>query len=169
MKVILSFLVGVLVLSSNAFSQKQLIVLKRGSVVAHFTEGQYFKCVLRKSHRHTEGHILELSDFSMITSSDTIKFQDIEKIDMRKQRASIGWSSGVGGFMFLGGLLYLGIDQLNAAIGIHSSDLTPAQLYPPVIISAVGAALVFIRPRYKHVGLGYYFRTVDYTSPFYQR
>ena len=167
MKAITIFIVGLFWVSTEGFSQKQLVLLKRGNVIARFAEGQYFRCVLKKNHRYTEGHIVELNDFSMITSSDTIKFQDILKIDIHKHRP-FRWNSGVGGFLFLGGLIYIGIDQLNAAIGVHSSSLTSDQLYPPLIITGVGAALIFIRPRYQHVNNGYFLHTIDYTSPFYQ-
>lgn len=60
-----------------SFSQKQLVLLHRGDIVARFGEGQYIRLILKKNHRHTEGHIVELYDFSMITSSDTIQFKDI--------------------------------------------------------------------------------------------
>lgn len=153
--------------SNSAFSQKQLVLLKHGNVAARFTEGEYFRCVLKKNHRYTEGHIVELSDFSMITSSDTIKFLDILKIDIHKHRP-FRWNSGVGGLLFLGGLIYIAVDQLNTAIGVHPSGSTGDQLYIPLIISGVGAALIFIRPRYQHVNKGYFLHTIDYTSPFYQ-
>lgn len=153
--------------SNSAFSQKQLVLIKQGNVVARFAEGQYFKCVLKKNHRHTEGHIVELNDFSMITSSDTIKFQDILKIDIHKHRP-FRWNSGVGGLLFIGGLGYLGLDRLNSSIGIGSSSLDNSVLYTSLIASSVGAALIFVRPRYQHVNMGYFLHTVDYTSPFYE-
>jgi hypothetical protein len=157
---------GLLAFSEITFSQKQLVLIKRGNVIARFAEGQYFRCVLKKSHRKTEGHIIELSDFSMITSSDTIKFQDILKIDIHKHRA-FRWNSGVGGLLFIGGLGYLGLDRLNSSIGIGSSSLDNSVLYTSLIASGVGAAVIFIRPRYQHVHMDYFLHTIDYTSPFY--
>jgi len=156
------------VLTLPALSQKQLAILKNGHVVASFKEGEYLRYVLRKGHKHVEGHIIELDNFSMITSYDTVKFKDILKIDIRKHRGGPQWNSGVGGTLFLGGILFLGIGQLNAAIGIHSSSLSDQQLYIPLAISAVGAAMVFIRPRYKRINGIQYLQTIDYTSPFYQ-
>ena len=154
-------------ISTHLFSQKQLIILKNGHVQARFTEGQYLRCVLKKNHRHTEGHIIELYDFYMITSSDTIQFKDILKVNIKKNRGPAKWSSGVGGLLFLGGLIYLSVDQLNVAIGINAAS-TPAEFYVPLMISGVGAAMIFIRPKYKRINGIQYLHTIDYRSPFYQ-
>ncbi|MBS1682064.1 MAG: hypothetical protein JST48_10150 [Bacteroidetes bacterium] len=163
------FLFLFLLTSFFLYSQKELIVLKRGHVVAQYAEGEYFKCVLKKKHRHTEGHILELNNFSMITSSDTIAFKDIDRIDIRGHRGPPAWNRGVGGLLFMGGLIYLGIDQLNAAIGVHSASLTPTQLYTPLAISGVGAMMVFIRPKYLKIKYDMFIHTIDYKSPFFQK
>lgn len=154
-------------LSTHLFSQKQLIILKNGHVQARFTEGQYLRCVLKKNHRYTEGHIIELYDFYMITSSDTIPFKDILKVNIKKNRGPARWNSGVGGLLFIGGLIYLGVDQLNVAIGINAAS-TPAEFYVPLMISGVGAAMIFIRPKYKRINGIQYLHTIDYRSPFYQ-
>ncbi len=149
-------------------SQKQLVMLESGNVVGRYSEGQYFRCVLKKNHRHTEGHIIELHDFSMITSSDTIKFQDILKVDIHKHRP-FRWNSGVGGLLFISGILYFGIDRANAAIGVNSSDLPQYVWVTSSILTGVGAAMIFIRPRYTRVNTGVFLHTVDYTSPYYLR
>ncbi|GHM99500.1 hypothetical protein WSM22_09900 [Cytophagales bacterium WSM2-2] len=154
--------------SLSSFSQKQLVIMKNGKVVARFTEGEYVRFVLR-NHRHAEGHIVELENFSMITSNDTVKFKDILKVNIKKHRAGGRWSRGVGGTFFIGGLFFLAIGQANAAIGVHSSTLTDEQLFVPLGFSAVGAAMVFIQPKYKRLNGIQYLKTIDYTSPFYQR
>ncbi|MBI1766790.1 MAG: hypothetical protein HY015_02680 [Bacteroidetes bacterium] len=154
-------------LSISALSQKQLVILKNGHVQAAFKEGEYMRFVMKKNHRHTEGHIIELYDFYMITSSDTIQFKDILKVNIKKNRGPARWNKGLGGLLFVGGIIYLGVDQLNVAIGINSSS-TPAELFTPMVISSVGAAMVFIRPKYKRLNGIQYLQTVDYRSPFYQ-
>ena len=151
------------------FSQKQLVILKNGHVRAAFKEGEYLRFVLKKGHRHAEGHIVELNDFSMITSNDTVNFKDIYKIDIRKHRGAARVSSGIGGLLFLGGIIYLLVDQLNVASGINAQNDTPAQWIIPIAAIGVGAAMIFIRPRYMRLNGIQYLQTVDYTSPFYQR
>jgi hypothetical protein len=154
-------------LTIGACAQKQLLLFKHGHVIAHFNEGEYLRFVLKKKHRHAEGHIVELNDFSMITSNDTVKFKDILKISIKKHRAPIRWSGGVGGFLFAGGLIYLAIDQLNVAIGINGPS-SPAEIYTPLIISGIGAAMLTVRSKYRYINGIQYLQTVDYKSPFYQ-
>ena len=151
------------------FSQKQLVVLKNGKVRAWFKEGQYVRFVLKKNHRHAEGHIVELSDFSMITSNDTVKFKDIQKINIKKHRGSAAVSTGIGGLLFLGGIVYMAVDQLNVAAGINEQNNTAAEWIVPIACIGVGAAVIFIRPKYLQLNGIQYLQTVDYTSPFYQR
>src|SRR5689334_14317769 len=104
------------------FSQKQLIIMKNGKVRAAFKEGEYIRFVLKKDHRHTEGHIVELYDFYMITSNDTVKYKDIYKINIKKHRGAAATSNGIGGLLFLGGIVYLAVDQLNVALGINAQN-----------------------------------------------
>jgi hypothetical protein len=158
-----------LLFSRTAFPQKQLIILKNGHVRAAFKEGEYLRFVLKKKHRHAEGHIVELSDFSMITSNDTVQFKDILKINIKKHRAPASWGSRVGGgFLFLGGIIYFAVDQANVAYGVNAQNDTPAQWAAPFVVSGVGAALLFIHPRYLHINGIQYLQTADYTSPFYE-
>ena len=166
---LLILFISCLSFSNLLFSQKQLILFKNGHVQASFKEGEYIRFVLRKNHRHAEGHIVELSDFSMITSNDTVQFKDILKINIKKHRGPAQWGNGIGGLMFVGGLLYLTIDQLNVLINVNAQDDKPAQWLVPLTISTVGGAMVFIRPKYKRMNGIRYLQTVDYTSPFYQR
>jgi len=160
-------IIVLLLFSLVAFSQKQVVLLDRGTVVGRYAEGQYFRCVLKKNHRHVEGHIVELNDFAMITTNDTIKFHDILKVDIHKHRP-FQWSSGVGGLLFLGGILYFTVDRANAAIGVNSNDIPQSVWLPSALLTAAGAALIFIRPRYIRVNTGVFLHTVDYTSPYYQ-
>jgi hypothetical protein len=148
-----------------ACAQKQLVFLKYETVIARFTEGDYFRCVLKNKARK-EGHILELTDFSMITSqADTINFISIEKIESKKFRGKK--LSGVGGLLFASGLGYIGLDQLNSLYGSTKGDFDGAYI-TALSISAVGAALLFIKPKYAKVKRGVVMRTVDYRSLYYQ-
>lgn len=162
------FAVCLLCSSNFTFSQKQLVIMKNGHVRAAFKEGEYIRFVLKKDHRHAEGHIVELYDFYMITSNDTVKFKDIHKINIKKHRGPARTSSGIGGLLFLGGIVYLAVDQLNVASGINAQNDTPAEWIVPIAAIGVGAAMIFIRPKYMKINGIQYLQTVDYNSPFYQ-
>lgn len=153
-------------LASEANAQKHFVLIKNGKTIAQYAEGQYIRLKLKNGKR-CEGHILELSPFSMITSSDTIQFQNIRKVDIRKQRR-FNVTQGVGGFLFLGGILYLGLDRLNSTIGTTPKDIDPATLNTCIAMSTVGAAMIFIKPRYIRVNYKVHLRTVDYGSTFYK-
>jgi hypothetical protein len=153
------------VLTFEAKAQKQFILIKNGITIAQYAEGQYIRLKL-KNGKSSEGHILELYPFSMITSSDTIEFQDIRKIDIRKQR-KFNMTSGIGGLLFLGGIGYLGLDRLNAGYSTPK-DLDCTVLNTSLILTSAGAALIFIKPRYIRVNYKVHIRTVDYGSTFYK-
>jgi hypothetical protein len=151
-----------LVVSSNA--QKQLVFIRHGKVVSRFTIGSPIRLKL-KNHQYKEGRIVELNDFSMVTSNDTIKFQSIAKLHS-KHIHQVRVNSGIGGLLFVGGLGYIAIDQLNASLGYNKSgwDQTDQKA---LVAAGVGAALLFIRPRYTRLPPGTAIRVVDYTSLFY--
>lgn len=157
----------VLLLIANCLpAQKHLAVLKKNKIIAQYAEGQYIRLKLRNGKR-SEGHILELYPFSMITSDDTIEFKNIKKIDIRKQR-KFSATSGIGGLLFLGGIGYLGLDRLNSAIGKGPPDLDSSVLNTSIILTSLGAALIFIKPRYIHVNYKVHLRTVNYDSNLYR-
>jgi hypothetical protein len=163
------FLILFIFIAQASFSQKQLVILRNGVVQASFKEGEYIRFVLR-NHRHAEGHIVELYDFYMITSNDTVQLKDILKMDIRNHRGPRSWTSRVvGGLLLAGGLVYFGVDQGNVALNINSQNTTPVEWVAPLAAAGVGASLLLIRPRYKRLNGIRFLQTVDYTSPFYQR
>ena len=147
-----------------SFSQKQLVFITHGKVVARYVEGGTFKLKLR-NHQRKEGMILELNEFSIITTMDTIKFQSIDKLYARDHHA-VRANAGVGGLLFVGGLGYIAIDQLNAALGYNKGGWDSGDQLAWVV-AGVGAAILFIKPRYTRLRPGTSIRTVDYKSPFY--
>lgn len=169
MKLIFSLAVTFICLSSGLFAQKQLLIMKKGTVRASFNEGDYIRFVLKKKHRHAEGHIIELYDFHMITSNDTVQFKDILKVNVKKHRGERAWAGRViGGFLLAGGLVYFGVDQGNVALNINAQNDSPFQWIAPLAVSGVGAAMLFIRPKYRRLNGIQYLQTADYRSPFYQ-
>ena len=145
-------------------AQKQVIFLSKGNVVARYAEGGYFKCVL-KNHQHKEGVIVELNEFSMITSQDTIEFRSIAKMDIKEDRKT-NVRSGIGGLLFIGGLGYIAVDQINGAFGYSPQGWDKSD-QTALIIAGLGAAMLFIKPRYKKLRPGTVIRSVDYRSPYY--
>lgn len=153
-----------LLIPFGLFAQKQLIFMRKGEIVARYTEGDNFQCVL-KNKKHKGGYIVELEDFRMVTSNDTINFLSISKIDSRRQHP-INARKGIGGFLFLGGIMYMGIDQVNGALGYAKSGWDQTD-WGALIGAGVGAGILFIRPKYEKLRPGTIIRTIDHRSPFY--
>ncbi|MFM8913318.1 MAG: hypothetical protein ACKOE6_10455 [Flammeovirgaceae bacterium] len=145
-------------------AQRQLVFLQHDQVIARFTEGEYFTCILKNGQKKA-GNILSLTDFSMITSaSDTIQFMSIRKVENKKMRTrKLG---GLGGFMMASGLLYIGLDQVNSLYGSTTGKFDGSYV-TALSMAGAGAALLFIRPKYKKIKLGVVMRAVDYRSPYY--
>jgi hypothetical protein len=156
------FLLGCLI--NTSFSQKQLIFLKQGNVVARFSEGSYFKCVLKDGTRK-EGVIQQLNEFSMIASFETINFSSIAKMDVRSQH-HFNIQSGIGGLFFLGGIIYLVVDGANKALGYTAGGFDSGDAYA-LAFTAAGAAMIFIKPRYLRLTDQVIIRTIDRDSQYY--
>lgn len=142
-----------------------MVFLKHGSVVARFSEGSYFRCILSDG-RHKEGVIMELDEFSMMTSLDTIPFLSIGKMDIKSQH-HINVQSGIGGLFFLGGTIYLVVDGANKALGYTSGGFDEGDAYA-LAFAGAGAAMIFIRPRYLRMTDGIIIRTIDRDSQYYR-
>lgn len=146
-------------------AQKHLILLKSGSVVGRFPESSYIYLVMKDGSKK-EGMIIELYEFYMITTRDTIQFNKIKKVGIPKDERK-GIAPLFGSLLLAGGVLYFGIDQLNSSLGYNTSgvDSQVAKISAGLVL--LGAPLVLIRPAYRRVNMGTYLRTIDYKSPFY--
>jgi hypothetical protein len=153
-----------LLISDMSHAQKQLVFMRRGEIIARYTEGEEFKCVL-KNKKRTNGFIVELEDFRMVTSRDTINYLSIKKIDTRGHNP-ISLKKGIGGLLFVGGILYLSVDQINGALGYGKPGWDQSD-WNAVIATGVGAAILFIRPKYQKLKPGTIIRAIDHRSPFY--
>ena len=143
-------------------AQKQVVFILHGDVVARFSEGEVFKCRLKNGKKKT-GFIVELSEFSMITSTDTIPFRSIAKIKGIPQPK---WKQRIGGLMMIVGYGYVALDQLNVALGYNPPGFDNAD-WNGIKIGTVGALILLIKPQFQRLRPGTSIRTIDYHSPFY--
>lgn len=160
-------LVAFLFFSFEAGAQKQLVILKKGRVQARFIEGDYLEFYLKGSSLLLNGFIVELNEFSMITSQDTVPFRQIRKINIRNHRERSRPLKKIGGILLLAGASYIIIDQLNAAFGYNPSGFDESNKRM-LVVAATGAALIFIEPTFLSIRPGLIFRTVDYKSRYYK-
>ncbi|MFM8834105.1 MAG: hypothetical protein ACKOEV_10825 [Cytophagales bacterium] len=158
------FAILFILVAYSSHAQKQLVFLHHESVIARFTEGDYFTCVLKNGQKK-KGNILSLGEFSMITSAaDTIHFLSIRKI--KNPKAKKFKISGVPALMIFSGLGYIAFDQINSIAGPTSGRFDGAYVTALSLVSA-GTAIVLFRPKFIKVKRGMVMRSVDYRSPYF--
>lgn len=167
-----------LFLSGSALAQKQLVILKNGKPVGRYVEGEYVYFVMKDGSRK-EGAILELLEFAAIISRapkgdttimmpiDTIHYIKTQKVLIPKDERR-GFAPLLGGLLATAGIVYLGVDLVNSALGYNTAGVDSGVVTTSVTLMAVGGTLYFIRPKYRQVGNGTVMRTVDYGSKFYK-
>ena len=155
-----------LLLSFTASAQKQLVLLQRGQPVQRFTEGEYIHFVMKDGSRK-EGVIIELFEFSVITSNDTVPYNKVHKVGIPKDERR-GLSKKFGFLFLVSGIAYLGIDLFNSATGYNTPGVDPQVVRVSATLIVVGSLLFFIRAKYRRVNQGVFLRTIDYKSPFYK-
>lgn len=155
-----------LLLSFSVQAQKQLVLLKRGKPVGNFQEGVYIYLQLKDGTR-SEGHIVELLEFTIITSNDTVPFNTIKRIGIPKEQRR-GIAPLFGGLLLAGGVVYFGVDMINSALGYNPPGVDKQVATTSAVMIGVGSLLSFIRPKYRRVNMGTFLRTVDYKSKFYK-
>lgn len=162
----LRILIVVVFFSFSASAQKQLVLLKFGKPVGRFTEGDYMYFIMKDGTKR-EGMIIELLEFSIITSNDTVQFNKIDKIGIPKGERR-GVAPLTGGLLFAGGAIYLGLDLVNSALGYNPEGVDRQVVTSSAVLMGVGGALLFIKPKWRRVNNGTFLRTIDYKSKFYK-
>jgi hypothetical protein len=147
------------------YGQNQLILLKRGDVIARFTEGESIKCEL-KDKTIKEGIAIRFNDFSIITLNDTIPFQSIYRINVKGRRKATTLNK-LGTVMMIAGVGYFVIDQVNTLIVDGQNGIDDQVVITSVVLTATGAALRFIRSPYQKLR-GVSLRTIDPASRYYR-
>jgi hypothetical protein len=141
------------------------VLVKKEAVVVRYTEGEYMRCKL-KNKQKKEGKILELTETHIITTNDTLSISSIESFNLKGKR-KIDVTRGIGGLLFLGGLGYFAIDQINRLVVDGAEDFDEKGAIISLSVAATGAAILFIKRPYKKV-YGHTLKTIDYTSRLYK-
>ncbi len=158
--------IALLLTSLPVLAQKQLVLLKSGKPVGRYTEGDYIRFIMKDGSRR-EGKIIELLEFAVITTNDTVQYNKIHKVGIPKGQRS-GIAPLFGGLLLVAGVTYVGIDLLNSALGYDPSGVDKSVVQASATMITVGSILFFIRPKYRRVNNGTFLRTVDYKSKFYK-
>ncbi len=161
-RTIVIFLLVLAALTSTA--QQQLVMIRKGNVVARYFEGDDFRCKLKNGKR-LDGRIHDMAEYYIVTSDDTLQLHTIAAVDSRGYwRTNI--MRDVGYIFMYGGIGYVVVDQINeAANGGATFDRND---WNAVFIAGVGAAMLNIKPKYRRVRNGMVLRVIGPRSPYYQ-
>jgi len=166
-----------LLMTLTAGAQKQLVLLKFGKPVGRYAEGEVINVVM-KNDRAYEGIIVDLQEFYAIISRidtvqlakvvDTVHFNKVYKVKIPKGERK-GIAPLFGGLILTSGIVYLGVDLINSAAGYNSAGVDESVVKASAIMIGVGGLLVLIKPKYRRMNNGTFFRTVNRDSKFYKR
>lgn len=147
-------------------AQNQLVLLKRGTVIARFNEGETMKFKM-KDNSLQEGVVLQFTDVSVITLGDTIEFASIDKINVKGHRKPTTLNK-VGTLLMIAGIGYFVIDQVNTLFFVEGqSGIDENVVKASVALTAVGAGFRYIRSPY-HKLRGISLRKVGPESRYYK-
>lgn len=146
-------------------AQTQLILLKRETVIARWEEGDLLQYKLKSGEKGL-GRIRQLHEFFLVTASlDTIYYHRIAKFRVHQR---IDVTRGLGGALFMGGILYFLIDQFNTSfIVFGGGQFSRRVITSSLSMVALGTSMVFLKPRYQKTR-GRSMRVIDSSSLFYR-
>lgn len=148
------------------FGQQQMVLLKRGDVVARFELGDNIKCKLRNG-KVKEGMAIRYTDSFILLRGDTIVFSDIYKIHAKGKRKA-DFRQKVGTVFMIGGVGYFAIDQINTLFFVEGQNgIDEGVSITSGSLVAAGAALTFLRSPYLKVR-GLSIRTITPESRYYR-
>lgn len=147
-------------------AQNQLVLLKRGTVIARFNEGETMKFKM-KDNSLQEGVVLQFTDVSVITLGDTIEFASIDKINVKGHRKPTTLNK-VGTLLMIAGIGYFVIDQVNTLFFVEGqSGIDETVVKASVALTAVGAGFRYIHSPYQKLR-GISLRKVGPESRYYK-
>jgi hypothetical protein len=134
--------ITVWIISGSAFGQRQVVLMAGDDVVHRFKKGDTFRTVLKGDKAEQWGFLVEIDEFSVITSQDTVDIQKIKKVLLpgKPKIHRFGKklvTAGIGLFI---------IDQLNYAV-IQGNDpsIDSGVTKASIALVTIGVPMVFIK------------------------
>jgi hypothetical protein len=145
-------------------AQRQLVLVSGDKVVYRFTKGDNFKSKLKSEKTEHWGFLVEISEFSIITSQDTIELKKIRKVLLpgRPLPHKIGVTLvkvGVGLFV---------IDQVNQTLIQHNDfNIDTGIAKTSIALAGAGLPLLLFKKNWKKLEGGMRLMSVGRDSRFY--
>jgi hypothetical protein len=141
-----------------------LVLFHGDRVLKQFRPGDNFKFILKGDKKMHWGFLIEINEFSVITSQDTIELKDVKKVLLPGKPVI----NRVGQTLILIGVAYFTIDQFNNGI-VHGNGFdTDADVWKPTaVLVGTGLPLLLFQKRWKKLGRGIKLISVGRDSRFY--
>jgi hypothetical protein len=159
-----------LTVSSSAFAQRQLIVLKQEQVLARYQEGDILHFFRAKDKEIQIQKILDMNDTLLMMNQDSVAYFRIVKLDIRGRKKGT-FAQKLGAYMMFAGVLLPAIELLNTGVfqdEDRNATVSPGVLTTSAVLIGGGAALVFIKKPYLKPRRKYRLMIIDKRSPFYK-
>lgn len=150
---------------SYGHAQRQLILMGGDELVHRFKKGDTFRTILKGDKTEHWGFLVEINEFSVLTSRDTIDLREIKKVllpgkPLAHKIGSTLVTVGVGLFV---------IDQVNYTI-VQGNDLSidSGIAKASITLVATGLPLLFIKKKWAKPKGGLKLISVGRDSRFYE-
>jgi hypothetical protein len=154
-----------MLLTTPASGQKQLVLLRKESVVLRLYPGDDIVLRLKKSKSVKRTYVNNLLEGAVVTHNDTIPFQKIDRIYFRHPLRL----NKIGGLLLFGGMSLLLIDQVNNSF-IQGNEAGFDQGFTKAVLitAGVGLPLFLIRKKSEKVNFRHRLLMVSKGSVFYR-
>ena len=160
--ILLSLILTTIYTSSEA--QRQIVLVSGNEVVHRFKVGDKFHTKLEGDKPEHWGFLVQIDEFSVITSQDTIDLRDIKKC-LLPGRPII---NRLGKKLVTAGIGLFVIDQFNQTV-IQNNDMSidSGVAKASIGLTAVGLPMLFIKKQWAKPGRGMKLISVGRDSRFY--
>lgn len=158
---ILLFLTG----GGTALAQKQLVLLKKESVLLRLYPGDEFIYSLKGDDRVRTTYVNNISDTAVVTHRDTVPFHRIDRIYFLQKK----FYNTIGRALVIFGAGLFLIDQFNIVIVQGNSPNLDSGISTTSLVSVVaGLPLMLIKKRSQKLRHRVRLMMVEESSPFYR-
>ncbi|HMG89191.1 MAG TPA: hypothetical protein VK589_04000 [Chryseolinea sp.] len=147
-----------------AYSQKQLVLLKREKVLLRLFYGDEFIYRLKGSKTVKTSYVNNLYDTAVLAHKEIVPFHKIDRVYFK--HSSFG--NRVGTMLVIGGVGYFLIDQFNTVV-VHGENATIHEgvATTSAVLAGVGLPLMLIKKKSQRIGGKYRLLTAEKGSAFY--
>ncbi|NOT75931.1 MAG: hypothetical protein HOP08_13475 [Cyclobacteriaceae bacterium] len=148
-RILLSLIILTIALNGTA-QQKALVLIKKNSVIARFTEGEKIRFQFKGDKEFASATITGIhKDFIKVNNEDTIYVSEIGVIDMRHHSNNSFHTASSGRKLIAAGVILLFTDMLNSS---DSNTISSGVWITSGILAGGGTVMQFFNNNYFKVG-----------------